>query len=105
EAEKVLSRALALIEEAVRSAGVGDFRDLDTDGRERALRQVEAADAAAFETLVRHTYDGYYSHALVLTRLGLDTGPLHPRGHRVGAVAPRAELARVASRGSISRPA
>ena len=105
EVAGLLSRALSLLEEAVRSAGVGNFRELDADGQERALRQVEAADPAAFETLVRHTYDGYYSHPLVLTRLGLDAGPLHPRGHRVEAVELPAELARVAARRSIYRPA
>jgi hypothetical protein len=104
EVDTLLSRALGLVEEAARSAGTGDFAGLDVTGREDVLRSVEAADPVVFEALVRHTYDGYYSHPAVLTRLGLEPGPLHPHGYQVEAVE-LPELARVAARGSIYRPA
>ena len=67
------------------------------------LRRVEQSHAESFEALVRHTYDGYYSHPAVVARLGLDAGPLHPRGHRVEAV-DLPDLARVTARGPIYRP-
>ena len=100
----LLSRALGRVEDAARSSDAGDFAHLDSAGREDVLRRVEASEPGAFEALVRHTYDGYYSHPQVLTRLGLEPGPLHPRGHRVEAVA-LPELARVAARRSIYRSA
>ena len=57
-----------------------------------------------FEALVRHTYDGYYGHPNIVARLGLDPGPLHPRGHRIESRdAP--DLARVIARGPLYRRA
>ena len=104
EVDTLLSRALGLVEGAARSAGAGDFAGLDVTGREHILRRVEATDPVVFEALVRHAYDGYYSHPDVLTRLGLEPGPLHPHGHQVEAVE-LPGLARVAARRSIYRPA
>ena len=104
EVDALLSRALDLVEDAARSTA-GDFASLDVDGRERVLRLAEATDRLTFDALVRHTYDGYYSHPAVLTRLGLEPGPLHPRGHRVEVVELPDELARVAAGRTIYRPA
>ena len=96
EVDTLLSGALDLVEDAARSTAV-DFAALDADGRERVLRRAEATDRLRFDALVQHAYDGYYSHPAVLTRLGLEPGPLHPRGHRVEAVELPDELARVAA--------
>jgi hypothetical protein len=104
EVDALLSRALDLVEDAARSNRV-DFGTLDVDGRERVLRLAEETDRLTFDALVRHAYDGYYSHPVVLTRLGLEPGPLHPRGHRIEAVELPDELARVAGRRAIYRPA
>lgn len=104
EVDALLSRALDLVEDAARSTTAG-FAALDVDGRERVLRLAEASDRLTFDALVRHAYDGYYSHPAVLTRLGLEPGPLHPGGHHVEAVELPHELARVAARRAIYRPA
>ena len=104
EVDALLSRALDLVEGAARSTAA-DFAALDVDGRERVLRLAEATDRLTFDALVRHAYDGYYSHPTVVTRLGLEPGPLHPHGHRVEAVELPDELARVAGRRAIYRPA
>jgi hypothetical protein len=104
EVDALLSRALDLVEDAARSTAA-DFAALDVDGRERVLRLAEAADRLTFDVLVRHAYDGFYSHPTVVTRLGLEPGPLHPHGHRVEAVELPDELARVAGRRPIYRPA
>lgn len=94
----MLERGLRTIDEAG-----SDFARLDTGGRERALARVEQTHAALFEALVRHTYDGYYSHPAVLGRLGLDPGPVQPRGHRI-ETAELPDLGRVIARGPIYRP-
>ena len=104
EIDALLSRALDLVEDAARSI-TADFKALDIDGRERVLRLAEATDRLKFDALVRHAYDGCYSHPAVLARLGLEPGPPHPHGHRVEAVEPPDELARVAARQSIYRRA
>jgi hypothetical protein len=95
EAGSLLSEALEAIEEAAR-AGVAEREDL--------LRRVERSHPEAFDALVRHTYDGFYSHPATITRLGLEPGPVQPRGHRIES-APFPDLGRVAGRGPIFRRA
>ena len=99
-----LSRALAAIEEAARAGDAGGFAGLSVARREEALHRVERSDPEAFDALVRHTYDGFYSHPATITRLGLEPGPVQPRGHRIEPAA-LPDLARVASRGPIFRRA
>jgi gluconate 2-dehydrogenase subunit 3-like protein len=101
---RLLADGLSRVEEASRTHEVGGFASLAVDCQESVLRRVEQAHPEFFEALVRHTYDGYYSHPTVLARLGLDPSPPHPRGHRVEAVDPP-PLTRVRSRGTIYRPA
>jgi hypothetical protein len=100
--ERLLSDGLRVVEET--SQMDGGFASLSADGREALLRRVEQSHAEFFEALVRHTYDGYYSHPAVIARLGLDASPLHPRGHRVETM-DLPDLARVRARGPIYRPA
>ncbi len=95
----VLTRGLQAIDET----GSG-FARLDADERESALARVEGTHTALFDALVRHTYDGYYSHPEVLRRLGLEPGPVQPRGHRI-ETADLPDLGRVIARGPIYRPA
>jgi hypothetical protein len=99
DAASILERGLQAIDET----GAG-FARLDADDRERALARVERTHAALFDALVRHTYDGYYSHPAVLGRLGLEPGPVQPRGHRIETVE-LPDLGPVVARGPIYRPA
>jgi len=101
---RLVADGLRAVEEASRIHEVGGFGGLPVDAREWVLRRVEQSHPEFFEALLRHTYDGYYSHRTVLTRLGLDPSPPHPRGHRVEAVDPP-PLTRVRARGAIYRPA
>jgi hypothetical protein len=93
-AGSLLSKALAAIEKAARAGDVSE--DL--------LRRVERSHPEAFDALVRHTYDGFYSHPATITRLGLEPGPVQPRGHRIENV-PFPDLGRVAGRGPLYRRA
>jgi hypothetical protein len=100
----LLALGLEKVEERARRAGAPEFRRLGPDDRETVLRDVERAHADFFEALVRQTYDGYYGHPTIVARLGLDPGPLHPRGHRIESRdAP--DLARVIARGPLYRRA
>ena len=96
EAGALLSRALDAID--------ASFERLSVAEREDVLRRVEDRDPQAFEALVRHAYDGFYSHPATVARLGLEPGPVQPRGHRIEP-APLPDLARVAARGPIFRRA
>ena len=102
EAGSLLARALDAIEEAARAVEARGFAGLSVAQREDLLRRVERSHPEAFEALVRHTYDGFYSHPATIARLGLEPGPVQPRGHRIEPAA-LPDLARVAARGPIFR--
>jgi hypothetical protein len=102
--ESLLARGLQALEDTARADGAAGLATLSPDERENVLRRVEASQAEFFEALLRHTYDGYYGHPTVIARLGLDPRPVHPRGHQVESV-DMPDLARVAARGPIYRPA
>jgi Gluconate 2-dehydrogenase subunit 3 len=104
QAGALLSRALDAIDLAARRDGTGAFERLSVAEREDALRHVESSDPQAFDALVRHAYDGFYSHPATTTRLGLEPGPVQPRGHRIEPAA-LPDLTRVAGRGAIYRQA
>jgi hypothetical protein len=97
EIGSLLARAL----DAIESTG---FLGVAVARREDLLRGVERSHPEAFDALVRHTYDGFYSHPATIARLGLEPGPVQPRGHRIESAAPP-DLTRVAARGPIFRPA
>ena len=55
------------------------FVSLDARDKVSAMQAVEASTPAAFSTLVRHTYNVYYSHPAVLKVLEAETGyPARP---------------------------
>jgi len=100
----LLARALDAIDEATRAGGTRGFAERSAAEREELLRRLERSHPEAFEALVRHTYDGFYSHPATIARLGLEPGPVQPRGHRIEP-APAPDVARVAARGPIYRQA
>ena len=103
ELGSLLSRALEAIEEEGTPGGAaGGFAGLSATQREDVLRRVERSQPEPFEALVRHAYDGFYSHPATITRLGLEPGPVQPRGYRIEPGAPP-DLARVVVRGPIYR--
>ena len=78
DVDTLLSDGLQAVEEATRALGAAGLASLGVDDREDVLRRVEQSHAEFFEALVRHTYDGYYSHPTVIARLGLDASPCIP---------------------------
>ena len=100
----LLSRGLEAIEEATQADGARGFAGLSAEQREDVLRRVERSHPEPFEALVRHAYDGFYSHPATITRLGLEPEPVQPRGHRIESAA-LPDLTRVAARGPIYRRA
>ncbi len=104
ELESLLSRVLEAIEEGAQAGAARGFAGLSAAEREEVLRRVERSHPEPFEALVRHTYDGFYSHPATITRLGLEPGPVQPRGYRIEPAA-LPDLARVTARGPIYRRA
>jgi hypothetical protein len=104
ELESLLWRVLQAIEEETPAGAARGFAGLSATQREELLRRVERSHREPFEALVRHTYDGFYSHPATITRLGLEPGPVQPRGYRIEPAA-LPDLSRVAARGPIYRRA
>ena len=102
DVDERLSRGLQAVDQTARASGATGFAALSPDDREDVLGRVERSHRELFEALLRHTYDGYYSHPAVLAQLGLEPGPIHPRGHRIESV-DLPELARVSARGPLYR--
>lgn len=76
------TEGLRRIEMAATSRGAG-FTELGTTQQDEVLKDVETSESAFFETLLLHTYNGYYSNARVVEALGLEPRPPQPRGHEV----------------------
>ena len=102
ELESWLLRALEAIDEGARAIAARGFPGLSAAQREDVLRLVERSQPEAFEALVRHAYDGFYSHPATIARLGLPPGPVQPHGYRIEARA-LPDLSRVVARGPIYR--
>ena len=102
EVDALLSDGLLAVEQATRATGDAGLAPLAQDERETVLRSVERSHPVFFDALVRHAYDGYYSHPTIVARLGLDPGPPHPRGQRLAAH-DLPDLARIIARGPIYR--
>jgi Gluconate 2-dehydrogenase subunit 3 len=102
ELESLLSRALEAIEKETPGDAARGFVGVSATQREDVLRRVERSQPEPFEALVRHAYDGFYSHPATIMRLGLEPGPVQPRGYRIEPAA-LPDLGRVVARGPIYR--
>jgi hypothetical protein len=100
---KLFTAGLRSIELAAARGGVA-FIDMSSDQQAEILRGIEANKSAFFETLLLHTYNGYYSNPRVVEALGLEPRPPQPRGHEV-AVGDFSSLEAVQSRGQAYRDA
>ena len=59
-----------------------DFINLSLEEQDTVLLRTENSQPEFFDSLVRQTYDGYYSNATVLEALGLEARPPQPRGYQ-----------------------
>lgn len=79
---RLFSDGLRSVESAATSRGAG-FVELASHQQDEILRQIEADESAFFDTLLTHTYNGYYSNPRVVEALGLEPRPPQPQGHQV----------------------
>jgi hypothetical protein len=83
ELKRLFSQGLTHIAMISQAQQAQEFSDLAEDQKDAVLRQVETLHPAFFETLVQHTYSGYYSHPAVIRLLGLEARPPQPRGYHL----------------------
>ncbi len=79
---RLFAAGLRSIESAAATRG-SSFAEMTGDQQDEILRSVESNKSAFFETLLMHTYNGYYSNPQVVEALGLEPRPPQPRGHNV----------------------
>ena len=100
---RLFAAGLRSIESAAARRG-SSFVEMTGDHQDEILRSVESNKSAFFETLLMHTYNGYYSNPAVVEALGLEPRPPQPRGHEV-AFGDFSSLEAVQSRGQAYRDA
>lgn len=82
EIARLFAAGLSSIELAAGRDGT-NFLDMIGDQQDEILRNIEESESAFLETLLMHTYNGYYSNPAVIEALGLEPRPPQPRGHEV----------------------
>ena len=98
------SEGLAAVEIGAHKTFSQEFSALTEQQKARVLRDVEAEHQAFFETLVRHTYAGYYVNPTVIGLLGLEARAPQPQGYKLEPFDVQL-LDRVKERGEIYRRA
>ena len=74
-------RGLTAVELTAHRQFMKGFTDLADEEKISVLKSVEAAEPEFFEALVCQTYNGYYTHQKVMSRLGRDLRPPQPQGY------------------------
>jgi hypothetical protein len=85
ELEPVLRRGCALLDELARARGGGDFAELGPAERAEVLNESAAGEPGFLQSLIFHTYVGYYQNRRVLEALALAPRPPHPDGYALDA--------------------
>jgi hypothetical protein len=81
--KRTFGEVLSAIERAAAAGGPTDFTTLSDEGKDEALRRAESDMPEPFATLVKQTYNGYYTDPTVLELLGPEVRPPQPLGHDV----------------------
>ena len=103
ELSRLFSIGLHSIEACAESRG-SSFVEMNDDQQDEVLRDIEDTESEFFETLLMHTYNGYYSNPDVVEALGLEARPPQPQGHTV-ELGDFSALEAVVSRGQAYREA
>ena len=83
--KRLFSQGLTRIAIAAEAADQAGFLNLPKDRQLEVLLRVESEEPGFFDSLVRHTYNGYYTNPEVIQLLGGDQGPPQPRGYHLDA--------------------
>ena len=85
DATPLVAGGLAALDALARERGAADFADLPADERAPLIREAAPAHPGFVESLVFHTYNGYYQHPRVSVAIGLEARPPHPEGYELEA--------------------
>jgi hypothetical protein len=82
-ARALVAEGLADLDQRAAEAGVEDYAALPAEGRTPLLNEVAAARPGFLESLIFHTYTGYYHDPRVLEALGMEPRPPYPKGYEL----------------------
>ena len=99
------ARGLDALEALARERGARDFPALSAQERAEVMNAHAAADPGFLPGLVFQVYSAYYQHPRVLTGLGLEPRPPHPKGYALEQPDLDALLAPVRARAKLYREA
>ena len=83
EVVPMIVEGLAALDALSQKEGGAEFADLPADERTPLLNQVAASHPGFLESLIFHTYNGYYQHPRVSVAIGLEARPPHPLGYEL----------------------
>ena len=78
---RLFSEGLRAIEMTSLMMHSKEFPAMQDEAKAAVLRQVESEHPAFFQTLVHHTYGGYYTSPKTIRLLGLEERPPQPGGY------------------------
>jgi Gluconate 2-dehydrogenase subunit 3 len=97
------ARGLDALDALARERGASGFAALAPPARAEVMNAHAAADPGFLPGLVFQVYSGYYQHPRVLTGLGLEPRPPHPKGFALEQPDLDALLAPVRARAKVYR--
>ena len=83
ELKQMVCDALSQIEIISTSCFMKEFERLVEEQQIKVLCQFERQEPKIMETLVRHTYHGYYSNSRILNHLDVGSKPPQPMGYNI----------------------
>lgn len=101
-ATSLVADGLTALDALARERKVAGFSELPVEQRAQLLREVAASHPGFVESLLFHTYTGYYQNSRVVEALGLEPRPPHPQGYPLEA-GDLGRLAAVRRRGKLYR--
>lgn len=82
ELGQLFQQGMLFIVEQIKTVGK-DFSSMNNEDWHAVVKKLEEQESEFFQALLRHTYMGYYSDAVVRPHFGLSANPPHPNGYEV----------------------
>jgi hypothetical protein len=79
----MISQSLAALDALAQEQAGAQFADLAPEQRAPLLSEAAASHPGFLESLIFHTYNGYYQHPRVSAAIGLEARPPHPLGYEL----------------------
>jgi hypothetical protein len=79
----MVAAGLAALDDRAVESGASEFAEMTNDERASLLSDVASSHSGFLESLLFHTYSGYYQHPRVAVAIGMNGQPPHPVGYEL----------------------